>query len=129
MKKLFVFLTGITIISVLAGCTPKGFTPSTPERLQTNTISPDKRSYWPTKEWQVSDPEKQGMDVKALNQITSYVQDSKLNVDSVIVVRHGYIVHEKYMRLPWDKDKVRHPFLHQECDEFPGRHCRAAGKN
>ena len=106
MKKLFVFLTGITIISVLAGCAPKGFTPSTPERLQTNTTSPDKRSYWPTKEWQVSDPEKQGMDVKALNQITSYVQDSKLNVDSVIVVRHGYIVHEKYMRLPWDKDKV-----------------------
>ena len=51
-------------------------------------------------------PEKQDMDVNALNRITGYVQDSGLNVDSVIVVRHGYIVYEKYFRPPWDKDKV-----------------------
>ena len=73
---------------------------------QTTTQSPDKRPYWPTKEWQVTTPEKQDMDVTALNQITSYVQDSGLDVDSVIVVRHGYIVYEKYFRPPWDKDKV-----------------------
>ena len=106
MKKLFALLTVLAIISVFAGCTPKTFTAATQERLQTTTASPDKRPYWPTKEWQVTDPEKQDMDVNALNQITSYVQDSKLDVDSVIVVRHGYIVYEKYFRPPWGKDKV-----------------------
>jgi CubicO group peptidase (beta-lactamase class C family) len=106
MKKLFAFLTVLAIISVFAGCTPKTFTAATQDRLQTTTISPDKRPYWPTKEWQVTDPEKQDMDVSALNRITSYVQDSKLDVDSVIVVRRGYIVYEKYFRPPWDKGKV-----------------------
>ena len=77
------------LVSVLIECTPKTVTVATQERPQPTTQSPDKRPYWPTKEWQVTDPEKQDMDVNALNQITRYVQDSKLDVDSVIVVRHG----------------------------------------
>ncbi len=106
MKKLFAFLTGLAIISVLTECTPKTLTVATQEVPQAATQSPGKRLYWPTKEWQVTIPEKQDMDVSVLNRITSYVQDSGLDVDSIIVVRHGYIVYEKYFRPPWDKDKV-----------------------
>jgi CubicO group peptidase (beta-lactamase class C family) len=106
MKKLFAFLTVLAIISVLAECTPRTLTVATQEAPQTATQSLAKCPDWPTKEWQVTDPEKQDMDVNVLNRITSYVQDSKLDVDSVIVVRHGYIVYEKYLRLPWYKDKV-----------------------
>ncbi len=106
MKKLFAFLAGLATILVLAGCTPRALTVATQERLQTTPASPDKRPYWPTNGWQVTDPEKQNMDLNALNQITSYVQDSGRAVDSVIVVRHGYIVYEKYFRPPWNKDKV-----------------------
>ena len=110
MKKLFAFLTVLAIISVLAECTPRTLTVATQEVPQAATQSPGKRPYWPTKEWQVTDPGKQDMDVNTLNQITGYIQDSKLDVDSVIVVRHGYIVYEKYFRLPWDKDKVHNIF-------------------
>jgi len=106
MKKLFVFLTVLALVSVLIECTPKTVTAPTQEGPQTTTQSPDKRPYWPTKEWQVTTPEKKDMDVSVLNQISSYVLDSGLDVDSVIVVRHGYIVYEKYFRPPWDKEKV-----------------------
>jgi len=110
MKKLLVFLTVLMLVSVTVGCTPKTEVLTTQVAPQTTATSPDKRPYWPTKEWQVTDPEKQDMDVNALNQISSYVQDSGLDVDSVIVVRHGYIVYEKYFRAPWDKDKVHNIF-------------------
>jgi CubicO group peptidase (beta-lactamase class C family) len=106
MKKLFAFLVVLAIISVLADCTPRTLTVATQEVPKIANQSPAKRSYWPTQEWQVTDPEKQDMEATALNKITDYVQDSGLAVDSVIVVRHGYIVYEKYFRPPWDKDKV-----------------------
>jgi CubicO group peptidase (beta-lactamase class C family) len=41
-----------------------------------------------------------------LDQIGAYVQETHLEADSVVVVRHGYIVYEKYFRAPWDKDRV-----------------------
>lgn len=106
MKKLLVFVTVLVLVSVTVGCTPKTVVSPSQVAPQTTTTSPDKRPYWPTQEWQVTTPEKQDMDVNALNQITSYVQDSGLAVDAVIVVRHGYIVYEKYFRPPWNKDKV-----------------------
>jgi CubicO group peptidase (beta-lactamase class C family) len=106
MKKLFAFLVVLAIISVLADCTPRTLTVATQEVPKIANQSPAKRSYWPTQEWQVTDPEKQDMEATALNKITDYVQDSGLAVDSVIVVRHGYILYEKYFRPPWDKDKV-----------------------
>jgi CubicO group peptidase (beta-lactamase class C family) len=106
MKKLFAFLTVLVFVSAAAGCTPKTVVSTTQVAPQTTTTSPDKRPYWPTREWQVTTPEKQDMDSTTLDRITSYVRDSGLEVDSVIVIRHGYIVYEKYFRAPWNKDKI-----------------------
>ena len=106
MKKLLVFVTVLMLVSVTVGCTQKTVVPTTQVAPQTTTTSPDKRPYWPTQEWLVTTPEKQGMDSATLNRITSYVQDSGLEVNSVIVIRHGYIVYEKYFRPPWDKDRI-----------------------
>ena len=106
MKKLLVFLTVLVLVSVTVGCTPKTVVSPSQGAPQTTTTSPDKRSYWPTQEWQVTTPEKQDMDSTTLDRITSYVQDSGLEVDSVIVIRHGYIVYEKYFRAPWNKDRI-----------------------
>ena len=105
MKKLLVFVTVLMLVSVTVGCTQKTVVPTTQVAPQTTTASPDKRPYWPTQEWLVTTPEKQGMDSATLNRITSYVQDSGLEVNSVIVIRHGYIVYEKYFRSPWNKDR------------------------
>jgi CubicO group peptidase (beta-lactamase class C family) len=106
MKKLLVFVTVLVLVSVTVGCTPKTVVSPSQVAPQTTTTSPDKRPYWPTQEWQVTTPEKQDMDSTTLDRITSYVQDSGLEVDSVIVIRHGYIVYEKYFRAPWNKDRI-----------------------
>jgi CubicO group peptidase (beta-lactamase class C family) len=106
MKKLLVFLTVLMLVSVTVGCTPKTEVLTTQVAPQTTATSPDKRSYLPTQEWQVTTPEKQDMDSTTLDRMTSYVQDSGLEVNSVIVIRHGYIVYEKYFRAPWNKDRI-----------------------
>jgi CubicO group peptidase (beta-lactamase class C family) len=106
MKKLLFFLTVLMLVSVMVGCTPKTEVSPSQVAPQTTAASPDKRSYWPTQEWQVSTPEKQGMDINTLDRITRCVQDSGLEVNSVIVIRHGYIVYEKYFRAPWNKGGI-----------------------
>jgi len=106
MKKLFALLTVLVLVSATVGCTTKTAVSPSQVAPQTTTTSLDKRPYWPTQEWQVSPPEKQDVDSPTLDRITSYVQDSGLEVDSVIVIRHGYIVYEKYFRAPWNKDRI-----------------------
>jgi CubicO group peptidase (beta-lactamase class C family) len=106
MKNLLVFLTVLMLVSATVGCAPKTVVPTTQVAPQTTTMSLDRRPYWPTQEWRVTTPEKQDMASTALERITSYVQDSGFEVDSVIVIRHGYIVYEKCFRAPWNKDRI-----------------------
>ena len=49
---------------------------------------------WPTKEWQTSSPEEQGMDSKALAKLVDL--GTTLSLDSLLVQRHGKIVAEAY---------------------------------
>src|SRR5271166_50467 len=49
---------------------------------------------WPTKEWQTSSPEQQGMDSKELAKLVDF--GTTLSLDSLLVVRHGKIVAEAY---------------------------------
>jgi CubicO group peptidase (beta-lactamase class C family) len=107
MKKLLVLLTVWVLVSVTAGCTPKGVVSATQVTPPTTTLSPDKRPYWPTREWRGTIPEKQDMDSTTLDRITSFVRDSGLEVNSVLVIRHGYIVYEKYFGASWNKDRLQ----------------------
>lgn len=54
------------------------------------------RDYWPTKEWRTSSPEQQGMDPALVGRISAYAKESLPTLQSLIVVRHGYIVFEEY---------------------------------
>jgi len=61
-------------------------------------VTPD---YWPTQQWRYSTPEAQGMNSDTLlRMIDSYkeaaVNDPQLYIDSMTVVRNGYIVAEFY---------------------------------
>jgi CubicO group peptidase (beta-lactamase class C family) len=49
---------------------------------------------WPTKEWQTSSPEEQGMDSKELAKLVDF--GTTRSLDSLLVVRHGKIVTEAY---------------------------------
>jgi CubicO group peptidase (beta-lactamase class C family) len=53
-----------------------------------------KEPIWPTKEWQVSTPEEEGMDSKELAKLVDWGTGHAF--DSVLVARHGKIVAEAY---------------------------------
>jgi CubicO group peptidase (beta-lactamase class C family) len=71
------------LIVFLSGCAPFTPTPAPP-------------SYWPTHEWHSTAPEEQGMDSEKLAQMVEHVQQAKLNLHSLLVVRNGYLVSELY---------------------------------
>ena len=57
---------------------------------------PKERDYWPTAEWQYSTPKMQGMDPIKLAIADEYIQERLPDAFSLLVVRNGYMVFEKY---------------------------------
>jgi CubicO group peptidase (beta-lactamase class C family) len=85
-KHLRILSIMIFLVSVLLpSCTP----------LKTNPISKND-DYFPTEEWRTSTPEVQGMDSALLKQMLDEVKTENHAVDSILVVRNGYIVWEEY---------------------------------
>ncbi|QEE17669.1 serine hydrolase domain-containing protein [Promethearchaeum syntrophicum] len=60
-----------------------------------NDWTPD---YWPTDGWQISTPEEQGMINNRIQDLDNYIESSDWtnNLKSLLVIRNGYIVYEKY---------------------------------
>ncbi|WP_319410147.1 serine hydrolase [uncultured Desulfosarcina sp.] len=58
--------------------------------------SPSRFDYWPTHGWKTTTPEEQGMDSGKLFDMIKIIHDSALKVDSVTIVRNGYIVLDSY---------------------------------
>jgi CubicO group peptidase (beta-lactamase class C family) len=54
------------------------------------------KSYWPTNDWQITTPEAQGMKSEILNQTLEYISQENLPINSIVVVRNGFIVLESY---------------------------------
>jgi CubicO group peptidase (beta-lactamase class C family) len=46
--------------------------------------------------WRTSSPEEQGMDAGRLNEMMTYIDTQAINLHSVLVIRHGVIVAERY---------------------------------
>lgn len=57
---------------------------------------PKKREYWPTSGWKTSTPEQQGMDPAKLLVADEFIQNRLPDVFSLLVVKNGYLVFEKY---------------------------------
>jgi CubicO group peptidase (beta-lactamase class C family) len=62
------------------------------------SATPAQRDYWPTAGWRTSTPAEQGMDPAVLDDMVTVVPDTYPQVRSVLVVRHGYLVYERYWR-------------------------------
>jgi CubicO group peptidase (beta-lactamase class C family) len=58
--------------------------------------SPTQRDYWPTAGWRTAPPEQQGMDPAVLDDMNTAVPNFYPQVRSVLVIRHGYLVYERY---------------------------------
>jgi len=54
--------------------------------------APPAPSYWPTTGWRSAEPASQGMDGHQLSAMLARIRSAKLPIDSVTVVRHGYVV-------------------------------------
>jgi CubicO group peptidase (beta-lactamase class C family) len=72
------------LIAFLAGCAPASPTPAPP-------------AYWPTNGWRSATPEEQGMDSEKLAQMVEHIQQEKLDLNSLLIVRNGYLVSELYL--------------------------------
>lgn len=97
----------LLVVAVDAGCTCTAPTPEwMPAPVSTSAVDSPSGAYWPTEGWRTSTPEEQGMDSTLLQQMFDTIDQQQLDVHSVLVVRNGYIVAEKYFR-PYDQN-TRH---------------------
>jgi CubicO group peptidase (beta-lactamase class C family) len=109
VKKQLLFVL-FTLILISACMSSQGVT-STPYLIPTHTSSVQSTdaqfvSYWPTNGWRTSSPEEQGMDSTLLAQMFETIDEQELDIHSVLVIRKGYIVAEKY--LPPFTENTRH---------------------
>lgn len=81
-------------VLLLLGCQaqPPQATPKSPPATAP-AIEPD---YWPTNGWKSSTPEEQGVDSGRLAAMFEAVDQKKLNLHSVLVIRNGYLIAEAY---------------------------------
>ncbi len=77
---------------------------STPKSVSVTIPEP---AYWPTREWQSSTPEAQGMASDLLAQMLEEISRNHTNIHSVLVIRNGYIVTEAYFH-PYTRDTKIH---------------------
>ncbi len=52
--------------------------------------------YFPTNGWRVSIPEAQGIDSTTLDLIYTTIIKNDIGIDSILIIRNGYLVYEKY---------------------------------
>ncbi|MGY5858645.1 MAG: serine hydrolase [Candidatus Thorarchaeota archaeon] len=62
------------------------------------------RDYWPTDVWQNSTPEEHGMKFTILNDMMNAIEENQLLIDSVLIVKNGYLVFEEYPGVVYDQD-------------------------
>jgi CubicO group peptidase (beta-lactamase class C family) len=100
---------------IIASCasriTPKET--AKPETKQTAVTEPA-AAYWPTEYWRESDPVEQGMDAVLLQKMSAEIDKEGLNLDSLVVVRNGYIVTEKYYS-PYEQDTLHEVYSVTKC--------------
>jgi CubicO group peptidase (beta-lactamase class C family) len=59
--------------------------------------------YWPTKGWRTSPAEAQGVNSDRLSEMFAYIDEQRVDIDSVVVIRNGYIIAEQYYP-PYSQD-------------------------
>lgn len=88
-KRLPPLLFAITALFVLSAC-------------QTATLPPLPETF-PTQEWPYSSPESQGMSSPKLIETLQTIQQKKIAIDSLMIIRNGYVVLDAYF-YPFQKE-------------------------
>ena len=69
---------------------------SHPTSCHGTSFTSDSPYPWLNDEWVTSTPEEQMMNSTRLNEIIEYIQDDNLPVDSLLIIRNGFMVMEEY---------------------------------
>jgi CubicO group peptidase (beta-lactamase class C family) len=77
---------------LLAACSGAADAPGT----TVPTAAPVERDYWPTAGWRTADPKAHGIDPAALAKIDQEATGIYTQIRSVLIVKDGYLVHERY---------------------------------
>ena len=64
-------------------------------------------SIYPDEEWQTSTPEVQGMQSELLADMMEYINDNSLHINSLLIIRNGYLVLDAYF-WPFAKGQKHH---------------------
>jgi CubicO group peptidase (beta-lactamase class C family) len=87
-KYIFILLLTTSIAMFLSSC---------------STINVKKTESTVVEKWQVSTPEKQGMDSGKLVELINEIKEKEYNIDSVTIIRNGNVVIDGYF-FPFQKD-------------------------
>jgi CubicO group peptidase (beta-lactamase class C family) len=82
------------LVCLLAACSGPDSRQPTPTSQA--SAEPTQRDYWPTAGWRTAAPKDEGMDPAVLDDLDTKVPESYPQVRSLLVVRHGYLVYERY---------------------------------
>ncbi len=99
MKRLFLFLL---FIMLLSGTIIYAINFSAIQTGQNSQIDTPRENYWPAESWRNSSPEEQGMDSEMLADLTDAIRESGKGVDSITIIRNGYLVNETFF-YPYQK--------------------------
>jgi CubicO group peptidase (beta-lactamase class C family) len=64
------------------------------------------RDYWPTVNWRGSTPAEHNVSKTKLDNMVTYIKDQNFAIDSVLIVKGGYIVFEEYFNPDYNKSTV-----------------------
>jgi CubicO group peptidase (beta-lactamase class C family) len=87
-------LAAVLVCLLAAACTSPDSRQSTPTSQQ--PAGPAQRDSWPTAGWRTAAPAEQGMDPAVVAELDAKVSASYPQVRSLLIVRHGYLVYERY---------------------------------
>jgi CubicO group peptidase (beta-lactamase class C family) len=62
----------------------------------TSIKTESQKEYWPAEDWRTSSPEQQGIDSQKLYELVKEIKDTNAPVDSMLIIRNGYLVTEAY---------------------------------
>ncbi|MBN1438063.1 MAG: serine hydrolase [Anaerolineales bacterium] len=94
ISRIIAYLLTACSVAFAAGCA----NPSGGFGASATEFPDSEKSYWPTAGWLTSAPEEQGLDGAKLDGMLKQIRAEKLDLHSIVVIRHGYIVHETYFK-------------------------------
>ena len=87
-------LIAVHICLLAAACTSPGSRQST--AASQAPAGPTQLDYWPTAGWRTAAPRDQGIDPAVVGELDTKVAGTYPQVRSLLIVRHGYLVYERY---------------------------------